>query len=289
MTIMKKKVLGLVASPRRSGNCEMLVKEMLLAGGESWDKEIITLHELAIKPCQACYRCLPEGARCVLPDDFRFLTEKIAAADALVIAAPCYFLGPNAVFKNVLDRFLSVANEGSTYRGKPCVTFTTYGIPQWYGFGQEFTNMFARFLGLDLKESFLVRAAYPGEFMKDARLLQEVKEVAQNLFNPSYTKETDSLSCPACWNRKFLFESGGRILWCPVCGLRAKIEADGDGIKMHFEDSAKNRFTPEEMRHHFQEVLPAVKDEFIARLQEIKELQQKYKGLNWKAEKEERA
>jgi multimeric flavodoxin WrbA len=50
-----KKVLGIVGSPRRGGNTEILVDEVL-AGSEELEAltEKVILNELTIAPCQFC-------------------------------------------------------------------------------------------------------------------------------------------------------------------------------------------------------------------------------------------
>ncbi len=45
-------ILGLAASPRKGGNSEILVKEMLAT--------------LDIRPCKACYACLASENDCVV-------------------------------------------------------------------------------------------------------------------------------------------------------------------------------------------------------------------------------
>lgn len=280
---MGKKVLGLVASPRRMGNCEMLLKEMMLAG-EEWEKEIIYLHQLEIKPCKACYRCLQPGARCPERDDLNYLLEKIAQADGIMLAAPCYFLGPNAILKNIMDRFISVGNEGERFRGKPCLTVTTYGIEGWQGFSREFTNLFARFLHLDLKDSFLIKSSYPGECFSDEKLLHDLREAGRNLFNPDCRGGLSSLSCFFCQNPYLSLQQGGEV-WCPACGSRGKINLKEGNIFLEFAQAGEHRFTPEAVSHHFKKVLPASVEAFLARRQEVKELQNKYRQLDWDAEK----
>ncbi len=277
---MSKKVLGLVASPRRMGNCEMLLKEIMLAG-EDWEKEIIYLHELELKPCKACYRCLPAGALCPEKDDLTYLLDKIAMADGIILAAPCYFLGPNAILKTVMDRFISVGNERERFKGKPCLAVTTYGIEGWQGFSREFTNLFARFLHLDLKESFLIKSSYPGECFADEKLLQALREAGRNLFNPDYGAKIPSLACPVCWNPYLAFLAGGEV-WCPLCGSKGKVGLKKEGnISLEFTATGEHRFTPEAVCHHFGEILPATMEAFLARRQEVKELQKKYRQFNW--------
>ncbi|MCY3412832.1 MAG: flavodoxin family protein [Candidatus Heimdallarchaeota archaeon] len=56
------KVLGIVGSPRKGGNTDLLVDEILAGSSEAG--AIITkihLNDLNIAPCQACYHCRDYG------------------------------------------------------------------------------------------------------------------------------------------------------------------------------------------------------------------------------------
>ena len=59
------RVVGLVSSPRRGGNSELAVKEILSRLPEDWEKNMIRLNELDIKYCRACYACLRRGKSAV--------------------------------------------------------------------------------------------------------------------------------------------------------------------------------------------------------------------------------
>ena len=278
---MTKKLIGIVASPRRNGNCEMLLKEVLLSGEKDWEKEIIFLHELDIRPCGACYRCLPKGQSCILNDDFNLVINKLKAADGIVLATPCYILGPNGVFKNFMDRLISMGTEGERFIGKPFIGITTYGIAQWHGFGHGFTNLFAHFLLLDIKDSFQVKASYPGEFIKDPGLLEKLKEAGKNIFHPrSVNDARDTFACIVCSNQYLELKVNGQV-FCPMCGSIGHLKPKEGGYSVEMEPATLERFTPEGMKHHFQDIIPETAKEFLARKKEIKALQQEYRE-RWK-------
>ena len=98
-----KHILGFVGSPRKLGNCELIVKEIYNHIKETHTLELIRMPSLDIKPCSACYRCVM-GGECPNQDDMAFVLDRIAAADAFVIASPVYFLGAHSIFKRILDR-----------------------------------------------------------------------------------------------------------------------------------------------------------------------------------------
>lgn len=112
------RVLGLVASARKLGNSEILVKEMLAALPDIVEKAMIRLPDLNIDQCRACYACLGADKSCVIADDLSFLLDNIRTADAIIIGTPCYFLGTHTSLKMIGDRLISVLQNGDEFTGK---------------------------------------------------------------------------------------------------------------------------------------------------------------------------
>ncbi len=101
-----KKVLILSASPRKSGNSDILCHQFMEGALESDNQvELISLYDKKIGFCRACYACFKTG-KCVLHDDMQEILEKMQSADILVIATPTYFLTMNGMLKTTIDRFL---------------------------------------------------------------------------------------------------------------------------------------------------------------------------------------
>ena len=157
------KVLAIVASARKTGNSEILAKAMLAELPANVEKSLLRLDELTIEPCRACYACLGAGKECVIDDDYKRFLAQVKAADAVIIAAPVYFLGMHTRLKLLCDRLISVLNEATEYTGRRCVVAVPYGVEGWQGYGVEATMSFARFLHLDVVGVLPVHAANPGE------------------------------------------------------------------------------------------------------------------------------
>jgi len=98
------KVLGLAGSPRRGGNTEQLL-DQVLAGAESQgaETEKVILCTLRYRGCQHCDGCLRTG-QCVVQDDMQKLYPKLREMDALVFATPVFFMGPSSQAKAMIDR-----------------------------------------------------------------------------------------------------------------------------------------------------------------------------------------
>ena len=119
-------VLGIVGSPRRGGNTEILVDEVLSGAVEAGAVvEKIILSEFDIAPCQGCDACYKLGD-CVQQDDMQMLFEKMKQSQVWVLGTPVYYYGPTAQFKTFLDRWYGADHGGIvTFKGK----WTILAIP----------------------------------------------------------------------------------------------------------------------------------------------------------------
>jgi NAD(P)H-dependent FMN reductase len=98
-------VLGIVGSPRRGGNTEILVDEVLAGAKEAGAlTEKVILNELDIAPCQACDACR-EAGQCAQQDDLAKLLEQMQRSQVWVLGTPVYWWGPTAQFKAFFDRW----------------------------------------------------------------------------------------------------------------------------------------------------------------------------------------
>jgi len=98
------KVLGVFGSPRRGGNTDLLLNELLRGcrNGHA-DVEEIYLRELKITPCLEIYACRKDG-KCPIRDDMQNLYPRLAEADVLVLASPIFFYSVSAQAKALIDR-----------------------------------------------------------------------------------------------------------------------------------------------------------------------------------------
>jgi len=100
----KLKVLGIAGSPRKQGNTDLLL-EQVLAGASNQQTEIkkIALRELHIAPCRHCDGCLKTGI-CVQQDDMQWIHQDLRKADYIVLASPIFFMALTAQTKAMIDR-----------------------------------------------------------------------------------------------------------------------------------------------------------------------------------------
>ena len=282
-------VLAIVASARKTGNSEILAKEMLASLPGSIEKRIIRLAELNIEPCRACYACLPTGCDCVIQDDFVSLLQQIRAADAVILSSPVYFLGMNTHLKLLCDRLIAVLNEAGKYSGRRCVVTVPYGVEGWQGYGVEATVSFARFLHMDVVGVLPVHAANPGDVIK-TEVLDAVRKLAAKLIADETVKiaadvgeglKNGDITCAYCGSGLVRVQTNGEVR-CVICDARgmldfSKVSADSC---CRWDEPGHFRYSSAGMKEHA-ERLENIKADFIARRQELAECRAPYRKLEW--------
>jgi len=98
------KVCGIVGSPRKDGNVDLLVSQVLKgASSRGADTSKIYLNDLNIKPCQSC-GVDPYPKHCLYDDDMRLVYETLESCDVIVLGSPVYFDTVSAQAKLMIDR-----------------------------------------------------------------------------------------------------------------------------------------------------------------------------------------
>jgi multimeric flavodoxin WrbA len=176
-----KRVLAIMGSPRRSGNTDILVDEILKGAEEAGAQtEKVVLGDLDVGPCRACYACRPGGV-CVLSDDMQGLLEKMKASDVWVFGTPVYWWGPSAQLKAFVDRWFSQAGDEEhmqLFRNRRVILAVPMGDADPKT-GRHVIGMFKDsldYVGAELFASVLAPGAYDkgdvrsnGDAMKQAR------------------------------------------------------------------------------------------------------------------------
>ncbi|MBO3841903.1 MAG: flavodoxin family protein [Candidatus Brockarchaeota archaeon] len=126
------RVLAVNGSPHKEGFCKKILNRIIEGVVEKEAiVELVDLSDKTVKPCLACRNAeCWESMKCNLTDDGLELRRLFNECDALVFAAPVYFLSVNGLAKNFMDRMrnyrgdvrpsVALAVAGGT--GKGCVT-----------------------------------------------------------------------------------------------------------------------------------------------------------------------
>ena len=102
------KVLGILGSPRREGNTEILLDEALRGASDHGGLcEKVILRDLKITPCLEIYKCAEDGV-CAIQDEMQGLFPKIIQAERLLLASPIFFYSVPALAKAMIDRCQSL-------------------------------------------------------------------------------------------------------------------------------------------------------------------------------------
>jgi multimeric flavodoxin WrbA len=98
------KAIGIVGSPRKNGNTEILTRHTLRAiAEEGLETELIRLAGLDIRPCNACMVCKEKEA-CPIEDDLFPIYRKMKKAEAIILASPVYYGSATALLKALMER-----------------------------------------------------------------------------------------------------------------------------------------------------------------------------------------
>jgi multimeric flavodoxin WrbA len=264
-----KNVLGMICSPRRLGNCEIMVKEISRQMKVPHALKLIRLHDINILPCKGCYHCLFDNGQCVLDDDFLKALSAVVEADALIVAVPTYFLSANSMLKRFLDRCLAAYAHIDNLWGKPAVGIGVAGINGKEGMTQLCIESFLKFLLFNNKRSVIINGALPGEIFMNDDNKSVARDLAEALFEP--VKEKESPGCPLCRGETFRFMGDTEVM-CMVCSNKGKVTYDNGKPVFHIEKNEPGMFlTKEEAKVH-KEWLLGMKDRFIENKKVLKKI-----------------
>ena len=137
------KVVGIVCSPRRNGNTEIMMQEALAAVRESGgETEMLTVSGKNIRPCDGCYTCSDKGV-CHIDDDMREIYLKLLESDGVILGTPVYYWNVTAQAKMIIDRAFAL-RVGRQLEGK---VFGAIVVARRVGAGQTLSLLYPVFSG----------------------------------------------------------------------------------------------------------------------------------------------
>ncbi|MHA1911659.1 MAG: flavodoxin family protein [Candidatus Kariarchaeaceae archaeon] len=179
----KVKVIAFVGSPRRGGNTEILVDE-ILAGAEASGAlvEKIILNELEINPCQACDECKNSDS-CIIDDDMELLKVKMEESQVWILATPIYWWGPSAQLKAFIDRWYGIY-RGGMFKGKNIILAMPMGDKNdktaRHAVGMMIDSI--NYLNMNLLETILAPGAYDlGEIKEQSNILEKARSIGNEI------------------------------------------------------------------------------------------------------------
>ncbi len=167
------KILALIGSPRKGGNTDILV-DQILKGAETKGhaSEKLYLYRYEISPCMDCRRCKKSEHVCPVKDGMQKIYPKIRGADVIVFGTPNYWNGPTGQMKLLFDRMRPFAANGGV-EGKRGIVVSPAGAgPKSCGPLVEMFRMSFDYLGMKFAGKILATAYEKGEIGKNKRELK---------------------------------------------------------------------------------------------------------------------
>jgi multimeric flavodoxin WrbA len=176
------KVLGLVGSPRKGGNTDLLVSALLFGvGAAGGEVEKLFIYDFDIAPCVDCRGCKKEPFQCVVKDAMKQLYPKLEAADVIVFGTPLYWYGPTAKMKLLLDKLRPyIASKKLKGKRAVLVVPSEEGPKACSSLVSMFEQSFG-YLGLELAGRILATASEKGEVQRQPKVLDEAFQLGKTL------------------------------------------------------------------------------------------------------------
>jgi len=97
-------ITAIYGSPRKSGNTDLLLQACIRGMQDAGQApHELYLRNLQFSPCIECGGCSKSG-RCVIADGMDEVYQHLLKSDCVVVSAPVFFYGLNALTKAMVDR-----------------------------------------------------------------------------------------------------------------------------------------------------------------------------------------
>lgn len=266
-------LLGIVASPRKAGNCELIVKVIAEKMPVPSRLRLVRLVEKEILPCKGCYRCL--AGECPRKDDFGAVLSAILESDAVIVAAPTYLHGPNSSLQRFLDRGLQFWKHIDALDGKPGVAVAVAGAQGGEGHALLGAENFLRGMSMNVKGRAVIRAALPGEALLSEEAMASASALARALVDPG-PPAASSPSCTECGGTYFEFRGGNRV-YCLLCGGEGSVIVGDGGFRLHIDPPAHSWRGNADMHAHGK-WLREMRERYLRERMRLKEAAARYSG-----------
>ena len=175
------KVLGLIGSPRKGGNTDLVV-DQILKGAETkrYTTEKVYLKKY-ISLCTDCRACKTGDFECKIDDVMQQIYPKMAEADVIVFGTPVYWYGPTAMMKMLLDRMRPFVENKKLVGKRAIVVAPSAEGPDCCGPLIEMFRLSFEYLGVKLVGTVLPKAYNKAEVAKDKEVMSRAFELGASL------------------------------------------------------------------------------------------------------------
>ena len=176
------KVLGLIGSPRKEGNTDLLVDKILEgASAVGYSTEKSYLYDMDLSPCVDCRGCKKGNLQCVVNDDMQTLYPKLIDADVIIFGTPLYWYGPTGTMKIMMDRLRPFVLSKKLKGKKAIVVVPSQEGPSACSSVVGMFELTFKYLGIDFVDKLLVTAYEKGEVANQPDTLQKAFKLGKSL------------------------------------------------------------------------------------------------------------
>ena len=174
-------------SPRKNGATAKLLhafeKELLTR--KDVHTEFIEISGMNIRPCTGCMTCYRKG-KCCFDDDAEKLSERIEAADGIIIGSPTYASNISGQLKLFIDRGHFVMEQLLNGKYAVCVnTGVNYGCRD----ANKVLSDLVRYSGAYLSGSIACNVPF-GSDPCDDRMKERIKKLSSGFYSDMISKKT---------------------------------------------------------------------------------------------------
>jgi len=175
------KVLLINGSPRKAGNTELALREMMTVFEKNGiETELVNIGANDVRGCIACGSCASKG-KCVFDDLVNATAPKFAEADGVVIGSPVYYASANGSLISFLDRLFYSCHCDKSMKVGAAVTVARRG-----GLSATFDeiNKYFTISGMPVASSYYwnsVHGGAKGEASEDLEGMQMMRYLAENM------------------------------------------------------------------------------------------------------------
>jgi len=167
-------ILALIGSPRKAGNTDILVDQILKGCRETgYMTEKLYLYDYEISPCVDCRACKQKDYRCVIEDGMLQIYPKMEQADLLIFGTPVYWYGPTGKMKLLIDRMRPFIADKRLRGKRAVVVVPSEEGPAACGALLEMFRMSFAYLGMQFSGDLLATAYEKAEIADKHEELQK--------------------------------------------------------------------------------------------------------------------
>jgi multimeric flavodoxin WrbA len=176
------KILALIGSPRKGGNTDILV-DQILAGSKAkgHTTEKLYLYKYKITPCIDCRNCKKGDHVCTIKDGIQQIYPKITDADLIIFGTPVYYYGPTGQMKLLFDRMRPYGEKGELKGKKGVIVAPSAEGATCCGPLIKMFRMSFDYLGIEFAGKVLGTAYEKGEIEQDKKELKKAYDLGMSL------------------------------------------------------------------------------------------------------------